>query len=309
MKVQTTNHVVMVRPANFGYNAETAMNNRFQTRPEDIKPEDIQKLALIEFDNFVFQLEKAGVTVNVFEDTEDPLKPDAIFPNNWFTTHNDGSFITYPLYAKSRREERREDIIEGIGEKYKIENRYSFEQYEEEDKYLEGTGSMILDREKKVVYACLSERTDISLVDKFCLLKGFRKEVFTATDANEDKIYHTNVMMTLGTQMAVVCFEAINEEDERKSILKHLNQSGRSVIEISREQMSQFAGNMIELHNGEGEALIAMSQQTRKSLNKGQIKKLNDFATIIVPDIPTIEKYGGGSVRCMIAEIFLKPRK
>jgi hypothetical protein len=305
MKEQTTNHILMVRPANFGYNAETAMNNRFQEKPADISAEDIQKLALIEFDNFVFQLEKKGVNVMVVEDTEEPMKPDAIYPNNWFTTHRDGSFITYPMYAKSRRLERREEIINQIGDNFTIANRYSFEQYEEEDKFLEGTGSMVLDREKKIVYACLSPRTDVSLVDKFCLLKGYKKEVFTATDEKGEQVYHTNVMMTLGSQIAIVCFEAIDEEEERSSLLKLLNNSGKGVIEITRDQMSHFAGNMIELHNEEGEPLFVMSHQARKSLNKSQMKKLNDFATVIAPDIPTIEKYGGGSVRCMIAEIFL----
>lgn len=309
MKEQTTHQVLMVRPANFGYNRETALNNRFQAVPEDISPKDVQKLAAIEFDNFVFLLEKSGIEVMVVNDTEDPVKPDAIFPNNWFTTHKDGSLITYPLFAKNRRLERREDVIEKLDQKFRIESRYSFEQYEEEDQFLEGTGSMVLDREKKIVYACLSERTHISLLDKFCLLKGYDKEVFTATDEKGEKIYHTNVMMMLGTQFAVVCLEAIDDEEEKRSLLQLLNKTGKGVIEITREQMSNFAGNMIELCNKDGDPYIIMSHRARKSLEKGQVKKLNDFATIIAPNIPTIEKFGGGSVRCMVAEIFLKKKK
>jgi len=305
---QSSNVVLMVRPSNFGYNEETAGNNAFQSRPEKIKSADIQKLAVIEFDQFVAELRQAGVTVIVYEDSNDSVKPDAIFPNNWFTTHEDGSLITYPMFAPNRRLERDESIIKQIATEFDIQQRYSFEQYEEDNLFLEGTGSMILDRQHKIVYACLSQRTDISLLDKFCLLRAYQKVTVHAINANGLPIYHTNVMMALGAQFAIVCLEIIKDKEERNLLRETLNRSGKTIIEITESQMNQFAGNMLEVTNDQGDEIIVMSRTAKKSLTKPQLKRLSDFGSILSIDIPTIETYGGGSVRCMMAEIFL-PKK
>lgn len=305
---QSSNVVFMVRPSNFGYNEETASNNTFQSRPGAIKSADIQKLAVIEFDQFISELRQAGVTVIVYDDSKDPVKPDAIFPNNWFTTHEDGSLITYSMFAPNRRFERDEDILKKLSEHYDIKQRYSFEQYEKENLFLEGTGSMVLDRQNKTVYACLSPRTHISLLDKFCLLRGYRMVTVHAEDEKGLPIYHTNVMMALGSQFAIVCLEVIKEKEERNLLRETLNRSGKTIIEITESQMKEFAGNMLEVTNNKGEAIIVMSRNAKKSLTKPQLKRLSDFGSILSINIPTIETYGGGSVRCMMAEIFLSKK-
>ena len=303
---QSTNVILMIRPAHFGYNEQTAENNSFQTKPGlEVKVGDVQKLAAIEFDQFVELLRQVEIKVLVYDDPGDPVKPDVIFPNNWFSTHEDGSLITYPMFAENRRLERDEKLIEQIDHSYLIKDRYSFEQYEDENIFLEGTGSMILDRQHKIVYACLSKRTDISLLDKFCLLKSYKKVAFHASGSNDVPIYHTNVMMALGSQFAIVCLEVIKDNDERTLLRKTLNRTGKTIIEITEEQMNHFAGNMLEVKNQSDETIIVMSRTAKKSLTKPQLKRLSDFGTILSADIPVIEKYGGGSVRCMMAEIFL----
>lgn len=301
---QVTQTIMMIRPAHFGYNAETAENNAFQT---EAKAEDAVKIsdaARTEFDAMVELLQSNGIHVIVVEDTAEPIKPDAVFPNNWVSFHQDGSVITYPMYAKNRRIERREDIIDQIAKVKEVERRYTMEHYEEDGVFLEGTGSMILDRQYKIVYACLSERTDIQLLDKFCVLKGYEKVAFTAVDAEGMPVYHTNVIMALGETFAVICLECIPSEEEREQITEKLLSTGKEVIDISRDQVEAFAGNMLVVKNDEDERIIVMSNTAYESLDEDQIARISEHTRILHPDIPTIETYGGGSVRCMMAEVF-----
>ena len=300
-----TNNVLMIRPARFGFNPETAQNNTFQRPPSEDKTKEIRWQAITEFDNLVAALQNAGVNVVVAEDTEMPNKPDAVFPNNWISFHEDGSLITYPMYAPLRRNERREDIIAMIEEKYLVKKRYSFEQYEAKDLFLEGTGSMVLDRVNKLCYACLSERTDVSLLNKFCLLKQYEMIKFKASDANGVPIYHTNVMMALGRKFAVLCLEAIESEEDRLAVTNNLKRTQKEIIEITRAQMNAFAGNMLQLASLDGDSVIVMSSRAYENLKNDQIEKLKRYSRIVHSDISTIEDHGGGSARCMIAEIFL----
>lgn len=310
MNRQITDSILMVRPGNFKYNEETADDNVFQKKIEGASESEIQKKVLSEFDGMVDLLQRAGIKVLVYRENENSDNPDSIFPNNWFSTHSDGSFITFPMLAPSRRGERSESIIEFVKEEFSVEQRYSFEQYEKENQFLEGTGSMIFDRKERIVYASLSERTHIQLLDKFCLLRNYEKVAFDALDQRGKPIYHTNVMMSVGSQMAVVGLDAIVDSAQRDFVLHRLNQSGKSVIEISQDQIDQFAGNMLQLYSPEKDThFLVMSETAKKSLTRAQIKRVNDFATILSIPIPTIEKVGGGSVRCMMAEIFLPAKR
>lgn len=299
----------MIRPAHFGFNEETAENNAFQVNDKSLSPLEIKSLARQEFDQFVNLLRSKGVNVMVVEDNPDVKKPDAVFPNNWISFHEDGTLITYPMFSDIRRKERDESVIKTIEEKFKIVHRYSFEQYEFEDQFLEGTGSMILDRQNKIVYACISPRTDVRVLNKFCVLRGFDSVVFFAKDDSGNDIYHTNVMMALGTNFAVINLDAIVNEEERSKVVDRLKSTNKEIIEISHGQMNAFAGNMLQVKTNLGLLpLLIMSASAYESLTKSQIESLEKFNEIIFLPIPTIEKYGGGSVRCMMAEIFL-PRK
>ena len=310
MNRQVTDSILMVRPGNFKYNEETADDNAFQKNPKDASESEIQERVVSEFDGMIDILQNVGINVIVYRENENSDNPDSIFPNNWFSTHNDGSFITYPMFAPSRRGERNESIIDLLGKEFSIDQRYSFEQYEEDNQFLEGTGSMIFDRKDRVVYASLSERTHIQLLDKFCLLRNYEKVAFDALDQKGKPIYHTNVMMSIGSQMAVVGLDAIVDSAQRDFVLQRLNQSGKSVIEISQDQIDQFAGNMLQLYSPIKDThYLVMSETAKKSLSRAQIKRINDFATILSIPIPTIERVGGGSVRCMMAEVFLPKEK
>ena len=294
----------MIRPKNFGYNEETATSNAFQRREQGLSPNDVKKLAGIEFDNLVHELITHQIEVQVFDDLEKPIKPDAVFPNNWFSTHEGEVLITYPLLSKLRRNERREDIVEKIINDRKIK-RYKFEFYEDDDQFLEGTGSLVLDRTGKLAFACLSDRTHPGLLDKFCVLMGYEAVMFNAVDQNNMPIYHTNVVMMMGTNVVVICLEAIADEEEKKFLLDKFQQSGKKVLEINLEQMSSFAGNMLQLKNKLGEYKIVLSRRAYDSLEPEQIGELKQHGDLIIGQINTIETYGGGSVRCMIAENFL----
>lgn len=298
-----TDTILMIRPNNFGYNPETAKNNSFQSDESELSNEEISKLAQTEFDFMVSKLKKEGINILVIEDTNNPIKPDAVFPNNWFSTHSNGVYVSYPMHALSRRAERREDIYDLLNEKYSFKKKYTFEFYEEEEQFLEGTGSLILDRTNRILYACLSPRTDIRLVEKFCILMDFEKIVFHAHDRNGQQVYHTNVMMALGTSFVVICMECVKDADDKKALLSSFEKTYKSVIEISLSQMEQFAGNMIQVDSMNGSHLV-MSQTAYDSLEGAQILELNKHTNLISIPIPTIEKHGGGSVRCMMAEIF-----
>lgn len=302
MSSQTTSHVLMIRPSAFGYNVETAANNVFQHIPqagEDV----IQSNAVREFDAFVDLLRSEGVDVEVIQDSVAPVKPDAIFPNNWVSFHDDATVVTYPMFSKMRRQERRDDIINQLSSRFKVNLSIQFESFEEGDKYLEGTGSMVLDRAHKIAYACLSGRTDLVVFREWCERMGYRPVCFHAI-SNGQPIYHTNVMMAIGTKIAVVCLECIPDVKEklllRASLAKH-----HHIVEISDAQVQSFAGNMLALQNLKGEELMVMSASAFNSLTDEQRKVIEQYCRIVAAPIPTIENIGGGSARCMIAEIFL----
>ena len=301
---QITDKVIMVRPKHFGFNPETADDNVFQSSEGNRTKATISELAIVEFDKMVQTLRDSGVMVDVWEDSNMPGKPDAVFPNNWFSTHQDGSLITYPMYSPLRRLERDPEILEFITSKYDVSRSYSFEQFEEKDRFLEGTGSMVLDRDNKIVYACLSERTDITTLDQWCILRGYRKVVFHAL-AEGEPVYHTNVVMALGDSFVVICMESIDDPEERDALYHSFDVTDKEVVEISLRQMFSFAGNMLQLKTISGGSILVMSSTARDSLKSKQVRALEKHATIVTADIDVIEQYGGGSVRCMIAENFL----
>ncbi len=300
---------MMVRPANFGYNEETAKNNAFQQQDNSQSPAEIQKQALKEFDGLVNKLTDHGVIVTVLEDNEDPVKPDAIFPNNWITTHSNGIVITYPMYAPNRRLERRPQLVDQLLERFEAQATFDFSHYEDEERFLEGTGSMIFDRTNQVVYACYSPRTDSGILDQFCKLTKARKFLFHAVDDRGQDIYHTNVMMAMGETYVVICLESIQDSRERALLLHQFERNQKEVIDISFEQVQAFAGNMLEVASTSGETYLVMSESAYRSLEPRQVRQIENHTHILYSPIPTIEKYGGGSVRCMMAEIFLEPRR
>jgi hypothetical protein len=306
---QSTTDVVMIRPANFGSNPETLASNRFQSAAMGRTPNDVQRAALIEFDALATALQSAGVNVHVFDDLPTPIKPDAVFPNNWFSTHPDGSVVLYPMLAPNRRLERRFDVIEALHtcDGFHVHETIDLTYREAESKYLEGTGSLVLDRVQRVAYACLSPRTDLDVLGEFGQRLDYDIVAFDAFDAGGAPIYHTNVLMSVGTRFAAVCKAAI-EEHRREAVVALLESSGRAVIGLSFDQMHSFAGNMLELRNLSGGYVVAMSHAALQSLTQEQRSAIEASAQIVSVPIPTIETLGGGSVRCMIAEIFL-PRE
>ena len=307
-KKQTTSHILMVRPANFGFNEETAANNAFQSRDKSKKQSEIKKTAQEEFDNFVEKLRKRKVHVLVADDSKKPVKTDAVFPNNWLTMHADGTMILYPMFSPNRRLERDEKIVEMLENQYFVHRKIHLEHYEAVDQYLEGTGSMILDRVHEIVYACLSVRTDLPLLDEFCEIMGYKRVAFHAVDGNGQPIYHTNVMMALGETFVVICMDTIEDEDERMNLIKHFETTKKDIIEISLAQMLKFAGNMLQVRNDFHETFLVMSEQAYYSLHPAQLNHIQRHTQIIFADIKTIETYGGGSARCMMAEIFFEKK-
>lgn len=306
---QTTSRVIMIRPVRFTSNPETAASNSFQAEIGSRDPAEIRAAARAEFDGLVAQLEQAGVEVAVFEDLAEPYTPDALFPNNWLTTHADGTAVLYPMQAPSRRKERRPDILDALeSDGFRIAQRVDLGPEEGKGRFLEGTGSLILDRPGRVAYACLSPRTDAGLFEEWCQRFGYRPEAFRAV-ADGTAIYHTNVMMWIGQSLACACLEAIPDPGERERIRTSLEQSGRELIEIRKEQMAAFAGNMLELRDASGNAVLALSQAARNSLDEDQRARLEARARLVSADITTIETYAGGSVRCMLAENFLPREK
>ena len=292
----------MIRPAAFGYNSETAENNAFQHLPE-LSQQEIKHRVLNEFDELVRKLRSEGVNVRVFDDTVDPPKPDAIFPNNWVSFHDDGRIVTYPMYSPLRRLERRNDILIRIAEDFGFEEKVDLEDYEDESLFLEGTGSMVLDRVNKIAYACLSPRTNLDVLEKWCDLMDYRSFTFHAQYDGQD-IYHTNVMMAIGEGVAIVCFDVV-EESKRDEFIDLLTESGHEIVKLSEAQVGSFAGNMLAVSNKKGEQLIVMSGSAYKSLSSAQIQQIEKHARIVHSAVDTIESVGGGSVRCMIAENFL----
>lgn len=301
-----TSHLLMVRPFHFGFNEETASNNAFQVNDHTLSPKQIATLAIKEFDDFVCVLRENGLTITVVEDDISIKTTDSIFPNNWFSTHSDGTLVTYPMFSKNRRLERREDIIERLKEIYHLFHRIHLESAENVGQYLEGTGSLILDRANKIAYACRSIRTNDKLLVEWADKMGYRLGVFNAKDKSGMDIYHTNVMMALSENFVIWGGEALPDINEKVAIEKLFFETGKEIIPISMNQIAKFAGNMLAVKNEMGERLLIMSQTAFESLSLSQITRIESFSKIVKGNIPIIEKYGGGSVRCMLAEIFLK---
>ena len=310
----STDTVMMLRPNHFGYNEQTAASNAFQRIPEGMARGEIHEAAVREFEGLSAMLRDKGVEVIVFDDTEEPHTPDAIFPNNWISTHGDGSIVLYPMEGTNRRLERREEIVEHLRRECGFRRVVDLTSFENEGRYLEGTGSMVLDRANSAVYACLSSRTDESVLREYSLRIGWKSVCcFTATvTTNEETgydslhpIYHTNVMMAIGENTAVICAEAIRDDRERGRVLSALWGSGRQVVEITTGQMRRFAGNMIQLRSKSGALLWVMSSSAFDSLTPHQRSILRaDGSRLVHSPLDTIELVGGGSARCMLAEIF-----
>lgn len=300
--MQTTSKIFMVKPTRFGYNEETAQNNAFQRNRTN---GSTQENALREFLSYTTLLKANDVNVVMAEDTPEPFTPDSIFPNNWFSTHEDGTLVLYPMFAKNRREERKAEFLDLIKKNFNVRRLVDLSFWETENRFLEGTGSMVLDRTNKVAYVCRSQRSNEMVLADFCKKLGYSSVLFDAVNKDGNPIYHTNVMMTIGTQTAIVCMEAIKAED-RNNVREKLVAAGKEIMEISFEQMNRFAGNMLEINNIKGDRLIVMSATARKSLDPEQIKFLNrHYARILSPQLDTIETNGGGSARCMMAELMI----
>lgn len=300
MTKPATSTVFMVRPVQFRYNEQTATDNAFQVKNSDT---DTQLRALEEFDQLVQTLRNHQVDVTIIDDTEEFDTPDSIFPNNWVSTH-EGRLVIYPMFAENRRPEVRHDIIDRLSENHDYETIIDFTSFTEVDQFLEGTGSLVIDRKNNIVYAGLSERTDANLAEKWAEVMGYELVLFEAQDKSGQPIYHTNVMMGIAENYAVICLDCITNEKERMTVKNQLIRSGKTIIDLSQDQVEQFAGNMIELQNKEGQSLLIMSSTAHQSLTEQQIQQIEQFSTIVVSAIPTIEKNGGGSVRCMIAELY-----
>ncbi len=304
---QSTSHILMIRPVNFGFNEETAGSNAFQNR-NAIK-NGVNEKAQQEFDQMVNKLSENGVDVTVVDDTVEPHKPDSIFPNNWVSFHADGNIFLYPMQAENRRLERREDIIAQLEDRFAVRHVIDLSRFESEDKFLEGTGSMVLDRPNKIAYACISPRTDREVLNLFCEQAGYTAISFDAVDERGKAIYHTNVLMCMGSNFAVICMDSIPNPHEKVAVKESLLSTQKEIIDISFKQMNQFAGNMLEVKNKNGETLIVMSQNAYKALNESQKVTLQQFGKLIYADINTIENIGGGSARCMMAEVHLPLEK
>lgn len=306
MRSQTTSTILMIRPANFAFNEETAASNAFQSRDGKMTAEEMRQNAMREFDDFVKKLRDAGVSVIVADDSPAPAKPDAVFPNNWVTFHQEGFVVTYPMFAPTRRKERREEVIEEILQKgFLSKNHIHLEGNEANGRYLEGTGSIIFDHQNRLAYACLSPRTDANLLEELCQKIGYQKVVFRAMDANGQDIYHTNVMMAMGETFVVICLDSVRDSAERWMLEEKLKATGKEIVDITLAQMNAFAGNMLQVRNTSGDTILTMSEQAYRSLAPVQIQILERHTRLLHSPIETIETYGGGSARCMMAEVFL----
>jgi hypothetical protein len=306
---QTTNTILMVRPTSFRANEQTAVNNHYQQEMNDVAQATLEVKAQAEFDAFVEKLRSIGVHVIVYDAKDGLDTPDAHFPNNWISFHENGTVGLYPMYAENRRLERREDVLDLLEiEGFKIENIIDYTSAEEQDIFLEGTGSLLLDRVNRKAYCALSERADEELFIEFCEDFEFTPIVFTANqtvDGKRTPIYHTNVMMCLGDAFAVICLSSIDDKKERKNVIKHLKEDGKEIIDITEKQLSNFAGNMLQVMGKDNKPYLIMSQAAFDSLAPSQIKTLEKHTEIVSSSLDIIEACGGGSARCMMAEVFL----
>ena len=309
---QTTNTILMIRPISFRMNEQTAVNNYYQKVIDSLLPEKVNTKAQQEFDVFVKKLRDIGVNVVVIDDSNEYDTPDSIFPNNWVSFHESGDVGLYPMFAENRRLERREDILENLEEKgFAINNIVDYTSAEAEEIYLEGTGSLLLDRENRIAYCALSPRADEDLFIEFCEDFEYTPVLFTANqtvNGERKAIYHTNVMMCLAENFAVICLDAIDDKKERKSVVSHLKQTGKEIIPITETQVNKFAGNMLQVKAADDALYLIMSMAAYDSLSKDQINRIKKYCPILASSLDTIEACGGGSARCMMAEVFL-PKK
>lgn len=306
---QTTNSILMIRPVAFRMNEQTAVNNYYQKVLDGLTPENVNAKAQEEFDTFVQKLKMVGIDVTVVDDTITPDTPDSIFPNNWISFHENGDVVLYPMFAKNRRAERREDILDLLEEKgFKLNDIIDYTSAEEDDIFLEGTGSLLLDRANGKAYCALSPRADEELMIEFCEDFDMGPVIFEAyqtVDGERKLIYHTNVMMCLGETFAVICADCIDDKSERKQVLQSLKEDGKEIILITEDQVNNFAGNMLQLKGTDDKSYLIMSKSAHESLTAAQIERIEKHATILSSSLDTIEACGGGSARCMMAEIFL----
>lgn len=306
---QTTNSIVMIRPVAFRMNEQTAVNNYYQKVLDGLLPETVNAKAQQEFDTFVEKLRAVGVHVTVVDDTIDPDTPDSVFPNNWISFHENGDVALYPMFAENRRAERREEILDLLeDEGFRIDNIMDYTEAEDDGIFLEGTGSLLLDRANEKAYCALSPRADEELFIEFCEDFDFAPvlfEAFQTVNGERKLIYHTNVMMCLGETFAVICADCIDDKKERKMVLDNLKGDNKEIILITEDQVNNFAGNMLEVRGTDDKRYLVMSASAHQSLNAKQIEQLEKHATILSSSLDTIEACGGGSARCMMAEIFL----
>jgi len=293
--------LLMIEPTCFGFNEETAVNNYFQ---QMVKIEDVQAKALAEFTDFVSLLRYYEIVVNVIQDTPFPPTPDSIFPNNWISFHEGGRIVLYPMFAKNRRAERKHTVLASVDELIRVREKIDFTHFEQDNKFLEGTGSMVLDRNHKIAYACLSERTHGEVLELWCKELGYTACLFHALDRNDKEIYHTNVLMCVADKYAIVCLDAIQDETEKEKLVSLLATNGQEIISINFYQMEHFCGNMLQVHNIESQLFLVMSTQAYENLTKEQVKKIESYNPIIHSPLYTIETIGGGSARCMMAEVY-----
>lgn len=306
MQSQTTSRILMIRPVRFGFNEQTAESNAFQDGSLAGRPiEEAQANAQREFDEMVQQLRAIGVDVMVYNDTTDPHTPDSIFPNNWVSFHYSGTVVLYPMQAENRRPERRQDLIDGLSQRFHVSKVVDLTAFENEGKYLEGTGSLVFDRMNRVAFACLSPRTNPDVLAEYSLRTGYKTVLFRAVDETGKAVYHTNVLMSIGDTFAVVCLQAIQDLDERLMVRQELERLNKRIVEITIDQMNAFAGNMLLIQTVKGQKVLVMSKTAHQSLTEKQIDVLDDYATIQTFDLSTIEANGGGSARCMMAEVHL----
>ncbi len=294
--------ILMVRPYQFYFNQQTASNNFFQS---NINIENANGLAIAEFDTMVEKLGAHQILVKVIQDTQNPSTPDSIFPNNWISTHADGTLCLYPMFAENRRAERKLSVIEFLHSNFTIKDVLDLTHFEKQGKFLEGTGSMVLDHQNKIAYGCLSERLDKEAFISWCDKMQFKPIAFKAVDDKVQPIYHTNVMMCMANQFVVICLESIPNKQEKQMLLDSFARTNKEVIEISQDQLNHFAGNMLQVFDIAEKPYLIMSEQAHSSINAAQLKSLEKYNPLIPIAIPTIEALGGGSTRCMMAEIHL----
>lgn len=306
---QVTNSILMIRPVQFRMNEQTVVNNYYQKNLGDLNPETIQFKALQEFDRLVDKLKLIGVNVIVIQDTKESNTPDSIFPNNWVSFHENGNVGVFPMFAKNRRLERREDVFDVLEENgFIIKNFYDYTAAEDDEIFLEGTGSLLLDRVHRKAYCAISPRADEDLFIEFCEDFEFTPVTFISNQSVDGKrlpIYHTNVMMAFAEKFAIICLESIDDKKDRKNVIKHLKEDSKEIISISEKQVASFAGNMVQVIGANDKRYLIMSTAAYKSLTIAQINSIEKYCEIVHSSIDTIEACGGGSVRCMMAEVFL----